>query len=115
MKQRKGIKKLRVKLKELKGIAHTIHNIQSLHRKKNILKLAVAGQHSLGITGDEWDLDPYLLACKNGVIDLKTGGFRPGKPEDYIKTFAPAEWKGLEFPLRPGRNLSWKYLMGRRS
>ena len=95
----KGNKDIASKIERIeKELLTRIHNIQSLHRKKNILKLAVAGQHSLGITGDEWDLDPYLLACKNGVIDLKTGGFRPGKPEDYIKTFAPAEWKGLEFP-----------------
>jgi len=84
-----------------------IHNIQSLHRKKNILRLAAAGEKSLGISGEEWDLDPYLLACKNGIIDLQTGEFRPGKPEDYIKTFAPTEWKGLECP-----SPSWeKFLM----
>lgn len=81
-----------------KELLTRIHNLQTLHRKKNILRLATAGENSLGISGDEWDVDPMLLACKNGVIDLKTGEFRPGRPDDYIKTYAPSRWKGLECP-----------------
>ena len=30
------------------------------------------------------DSDPYLLGCKNGVIDFKEKTFRKGRPEDYI-------------------------------
>jgi putative DNA primase/helicase len=33
---------------------------------------------------DAWDLDPYLLSCENGVVDLRTGVLRPGRPEDLI-------------------------------
>jgi len=51
-----------------------------------------------GITGEEWDSDPWLLGVKNGVLQLKKGeiGFRNGQPRDYIRTYAPTEWKGLE-------------------
>ena len=42
------------------------------------------------------DRNPWLFACKNGVIDLKTGEFLPGRPEDYIKTASPIEWNGFD-------------------
>lgn len=73
-----------------------IHDLQTVYRKKNVLYLATQGDGSLGITGDEWDRDPWLLGCRNGIIDLRTGELRPGKPEDYIKTVVPTEWKGLD-------------------
>jgi putative DNA primase/helicase len=76
-------------------LAH-VSKLQSLHRKRNILTLAAAGKRSLGITGDEWDRNPWLIACLNGVIDLMTGQLRPGRQEDYIKTFCPVKWTGLD-------------------
>lgn len=69
-----------------------IRALQQVQRRKNVLVMAAAGT---GLVGDEWDRFPYLLAVSNGVIDLKTGGFRPGRPDDYIKTAAPAEWRGI--------------------
>jgi putative DNA primase/helicase len=56
------------------------------------------GRESLSLAGHEWDTDPWLLGCKNGVVDLHTGEIRPGRPEDYIKTVAPTEWQGLDYP-----------------
>jgi len=72
--------------------------LHGLYRKRNVLKLAAIGDGSLGITGDEWDQDPMLFACKNGVIDLNTGEFRDGNSEDYIRTYSEVEWKGLNEP-----------------
>lgn len=72
--------------------------LRTLHRKQHILQLASSGSDSLGITGNEWDCNPWLLACSNGVIDLKSGHFREGRPDDYIKTAAPTEWLGLDEP-----------------
>lgn len=43
---------------------------------KNILPIADAG--------DNWDTNPMLLSCKNGVVDLTTGELRAGTPEDRI-------------------------------
>ena len=34
--------------------------------------------------GDGWDSNPWLLAVENGVVDLKTGELRPGRPDDRI-------------------------------
>ena len=75
--------------------------IRLLHkedRKGHVLRLAAAGSDSLGITGNEWDSDPRLLGCQNGVFELKTGNFRPGHPVDYIKTVAGADWAGIDAP-----------------
>lgn len=35
-------------------------------------------------SGDDWDSNLMLLACPNGILDLKTGDFRNGLPEDRI-------------------------------
>ena len=58
-------------------------SLKSGHRKRSVLWVAGIGT---GLTGREWDQDPWKLACENGVIDLKTGTLHPGKQTDYIKT-----------------------------
>lgn len=69
--------------------------IDSLRNKSGI-------QNALGLAKakmplkEEWDNNPYLLAVKNGVINLKTGEFRPGKPDDYLRSFSEVEWKGFD-------------------
>lgn len=85
----------------LKELFKRIRALQSAKRRENVLKLSSVdwtqeGYKSLSITGDEWDRNPMLLGCKNGVVELFTGNFRSGKPEDYIKTITPTEWKGID-------------------
>jgi len=75
-----------------------VKDLQCLHRRRNVLILARSGIDSLGISGNEWDSDPYLLGCANGIIDLRTGEYRKGAPQDYILKAAPTEWKGLHEP-----------------
>jgi putative DNA primase/helicase len=79
-----------------KEILKRINNLQTRYRKQNILNLAALGKSSLGITGKEWDSRNMLLACPNGIIDLRSGRLRDGRPEEYIKTVIPTEWKGSE-------------------
>lgn len=43
------------------------------------------------------DTDPYLIAFKNGVYDLKLDIFRLGRPEDFLSRCMPIEYK--EFRL----------------
>ena len=89
----------RIKAEKLEtDLLRRIHDLQTKRRKQNILFLASQGSNSLTMNGSEWDLDPYLLGCSNGVIELKTGKFRPGQPEDYIKTVAPTDWLGIDTP-----------------
>jgi putative DNA primase/helicase len=56
---------------------------ESRSRQSNLLALA-QNLPPLADAGDSWDLDPWLLGAPNGVIDLRTGTLRPGRPEDRI-------------------------------
>jgi putative DNA primase/helicase len=38
----------------------------------------------IATTGDAWDTNPWLLCCENGVVELRTGSLRPGRPEELI-------------------------------
>ena len=80
-----------------KKLSYRIHKLQEVKRKQNVFRLARTDKY-LGISGDEWDKNPYVLGCLNGVIDLKTGQLRPGEPKDYIKTVCPTLYKGAEEP-----------------
>src|SRR5690606_13567167 len=75
-----------------KELLRRVRELETAKRKRDVLFLAAAGH---GLIGNEWDKEPMLLACQNGIVDLKTGEYRPGRPEDLIKTAAPAEWRGL--------------------
>lgn len=75
-----------------------IKKLRELKRKKDVLTLSRTGDDSLAIKGDEWDQDPWLLACQNGIIDLRTGILRDGMPDDFIKTVTPVEYHGIETP-----------------
>jgi putative DNA primase/helicase len=84
--------------KQRKQYLKKISNLQKRLWQRDVLELASAGKDSLGIPGEEWDKEPWILGCKNGIINLKTGKFRAGKQSDYIKTVCPTEWKGINEP-----------------
>lgn len=66
-------------------------------RADSVLYLA-AGKEKIGITGNEWDIDPLILGVNNGVIDLRSGLFRMGQPSEYIRSHTPVDWQGLDAP-----------------
>ncbi|MGA2514599.1 MAG: phage/plasmid primase, P4 family [Candidatus Limnocylindrales bacterium] len=47
------------------------------------LELA-SSMEPIATRADAWDPDPMLLGCENGVVDLRTGELRPGRPDDMI-------------------------------
>jgi putative DNA primase/helicase len=57
-----------------KAYLKKIAQLQKKRWKDDVLKLAASGEHSLGNSGDTWDLDPWSVPCVNGVIELKNGG-----------------------------------------
>lgn len=77
--------------------AHKGRARQILTRTKanTIFKLATAGDGSLGVSGKEWEREPTLLACANGVIELETGRLVPGRPEQYLRKASPMEYHGM--------------------
>lgn len=62
------------------------------------LKFTLANADPLIVRPDVWDVDPWMLSMANGVVDLRTGEHRPGRPSDYMRRFCPVEWQGLNSP-----------------
>lgn len=51
---------------------------------------------------DDWDNNPYLLGVKNGVVDLKTGDLKAGRPDLHLTKRSPISYT-------PGmRNVRWE-------
>ena len=75
-----------------------IAKLQDKNYRLNVIYLSAAGSNSLAISGDEWDQNPYLIACPNGVMDLQNNEFRNGRQGDYTKTSCPTEWLGDDEP-----------------
>lgn len=78
---------------DVKGLHARAKLLKNFDRQKKVLELA---ESFLGITGDQWDKNPWVLGTADGVIDLKCGAMRPGRAEEYIRTIISAEWKGLQ-------------------
>lgn len=78
--------------------------LRSVSGAQNCLNWAHHVESALSIRGDEFDRDPWLLACDNGVIELSTGRFRPGRPADALTKAAPHEWRGIDHPARDWEN-----------
>lgn len=66
----------------------TIRKYQAYISKSSsdtILRRALnASKNNLVINLTDFDSDPYLLNCRNGVYDMRTQKFRSAKPEDYF-------------------------------
>lgn len=75
------------------GFARRARQLQKKTRMSNALEYA---KSTLGVTGDAWDICPGYLPVANGIVDLATGQLQPGRPGDYIRTYAPHEWRGLD-------------------
>jgi putative DNA primase/helicase len=43
-----------------------------------------ASMKPVATSGDAWDPDPWTLGCENGLVDLRTGALRVGRPADMV-------------------------------
>jgi putative DNA primase/helicase len=73
----------------IKAVVGIIKNLNTLAFRKQVVEFSAIGEGSLGIGGTEWDLHPWMLACVNGVVNLRTGQLEPGRPEQYLKAYCP--------------------------
>jgi P4 family phage/plasmid primase-like protien len=48
-----------------------------------VLRLASMDQR-VATRVEDWDQDPWLIGCPDGVVDLRTGTLRGARPEDHI-------------------------------
>lgn len=82
--------------KTQKRIYKRVYSLRADARRNSCLKFAHSNSvKPLAIKGNELDQDPWLLPCANGVVDLKTGELRPGRPQDYMLKASPIKWKGI--------------------
>ncbi len=71
------------KLKERQAAANWAISSESRQKIDACISLA-RNIKPIADDGESWDRDPWLLGVNNGVVDLKTGELRPGRPEDRI-------------------------------
>lgn len=81
--------------KNKKRLFARIEKIHFRRRRDNLLNYAAI---HLAKRSVELDRHPLLLACKSGVIDLRTGNLMPGRPDQFLTMVAPVEWKDLKTP-----------------
>lgn len=83
-----------------------IDRLRSVKGRNNCLTFAATcGEASLVVTGDQLDTQPWLLPCRNGVVDLRTGELRPGAPGDLLTLAAPVDFpEGCDEYLATGEN-----------
>jgi len=88
---------LRAMLEVARLRARAAVSIEDEERRAKVLKWALASENNarlnaalniaaafLTVRYTDFDKDPWLLCCANGVIDLRTGELRPSKPEDML-------------------------------
>jgi putative DNA primase/helicase len=88
----KGLKALQT------GLFNRVKQLRSTVRLSHCTEFAHNKENPMAIRGDEIDQKPWLLACSNCVIELKTGSSRPGRPDDYLLTASPTEFVGYDAP-----------------
>lgn len=59
---------------------------------KRVNSMVSAARSSLAVHTDDLDANPWLLNCRNGTVDLTTGGMRPHDPGDLITKMAPVDY-----------------------
>ena len=82
-------KKAKARIDKLRKMGGSVNCLEWSHR---------IGEQSLAILGEDIDCHPWLLACPNGVLDLRTAKFGPGRPRDYLMRSVAVPWQGIDCP-----------------
>lgn len=90
-----AVKYLQSKIKKLIQRASAL---RTDGRRRRVLQFVHTSKNPMAIHGDELDKKPWLMACKNGVINLQTGELQPGKHTDWMLKASPVEWSGIDTP-----------------
>jgi len=89
------IKKLQNKCEKLTERAR---QLRGPNRRSQCLNFVHTIKDPLAISGTEFDNQPMLFPCANGVIDLETGRLLNGNPRDYLCASSPIEYHGIADP-----------------
>jgi putative DNA primase/helicase len=91
------LKNLQAELRERAG------RLRGNNRVRNCVSFAERIQDpalKLSVNGEHFDTNPWLLACPNGVINLRTGEFKKGRQDDYITKVCPTPFLGFDAECR---------------
>ncbi len=61
-------------------------------RAREAMVRMVSGEKRVSVAPSDLDLDPWLLSCANGTIDLRSGELRSHRREDLITKVAPVSY-----------------------
>ena len=75
----------------IKQVQKMIHNLKNSTYKNSVMKECAEVFYDPRFK-ERLDSDPYLIAFKNGVYDLKLNNFRPGRPEDFLSKSMPINY-----------------------
>ncbi len=64
-------------------------------RNNNYVKDVIQWAEKLMPLVGTWDNSNMWLPCVNGMVDLRDGSEHTIYSSDYVKSFSPAQWKGL--------------------
>ena len=96
---KKQDKDLRKKLEDQRyRIYRRIKTLRTMNGRDRCLRGSRSCNDPITIEGAAFDALPMYLACKNGVMDLESGKFRPGRQSDFMSMACPTEWKGWDEP-----------------
>ena len=80
-------------------ILKRVNRLRSERGRKSCLKLSASNQQApLVTTADTFDLNTWLLPCRNSVIDLRLGEPAKSIPQDMLLKATAAEWRGIDHP-----------------
>lgn len=83
----------------IKTVRKRLNLLRDIPARERVLECTLQIDNPMSIEdGEQLDRQEYLLACPNGVVDLRTGELSAGKPEQYLLNCCPTEWKGLGEP-----------------
>ena len=60
--------------------------------KKRACLASAQSEQGIPILPEQFDADPWILNCLNGVVNLRTGELRPHRREDLLTRLAPVEY-----------------------
>lgn len=88
------------KLKRIqKEALRTVKRLRTERGRQAALSFAHTNAYNqVSSVSEQYDSDPWRRGVSNGVIDLRTGQRRDGKPSDYISRPAPTPFLGLDTP-----------------
>ncbi|MGD9209609.1 MAG: phage/plasmid primase, P4 family [Desulfobacteraceae bacterium] len=79
------------------NIYKRVLKLRSEKGRTSCLKFAQTNPiNAISIDGSELDKDPWLLACPNGVVNLRTGELRDGRPSDNCFRACNIEYHGID-------------------